>query len=315
MKLPRINFNLKPSTTRKLNMTKMKFIKHKPTIYIVGGTACMLISTVTACYATTKVKDVIDDSKRQLNDTKLAVEHPEVLKDGMEYTPEDAKEDAKIIMVKTGFKIAKLYAPSIILAGVGIAGILTGNKIMRERNLYLSASLAAVTKEYSKYRERVADRYGADEEYKIRYNIVDEQNTEVVEENGKKKKVKVNKENAIDPTKYSIFSKVYDAAIPGWSKDPEENLRTLKQIEQWANFKLQTEGVLILNDVYKAIGFEKTKAAHIAGWIYGVEGCPEYVSFGIFEPNNPSANRFVNGLEANIILDFNCVENIWQYMN
>ena len=83
-----------------------------------------------------------------------------------------------------------------------------------------------------------------------------------------------------------------------------------------ANQKLQTQGYLFLNDVYKMLGFKPTKAGHVVGWIYD-EKHPigdNYVDFGIYDIENEATRRFMNGLEQNVILDFNVDGNIYDLL-
>lgn len=39
------------------------------------------------------------------------------------YSQEDAKKDLAIVYIQTGVKIAKLYAPAVVLGTISIAGI------------------------------------------------------------------------------------------------------------------------------------------------------------------------------------------------
>ena len=61
---------------------------------------------------------------------------------------------------------------------------------------------------------------------------------------------------------------------------------------------------------------QRTAYGQIAGWVY-TEDCSagdNFVDFGIFDVNNEKACDFVNGYEKSIILDFNCIGNILEYM-
>ena len=59
---------------------------------------------------------------------------------------EDGKKDLVIIYAKTGFELAKLYAPSVLLGVASITSILASNNILRKRNVALTAAYATLDK-------------------------------------------------------------------------------------------------------------------------------------------------------------------------
>ena len=90
----------------------------------------------------------------------------------------------------------------------------------------------------------------------------------------------------------------------------------LKGVQAHCNDRLRAEGMLFLNDVYKELGFEPTKAGQVVGWVYDEHDpdCDNYVDFGIFNLHSQAAHDFVNGYERSILLDFNVDGNIWERM-
>lgn len=81
----------------------------------------------------------------------------------------------------------------------------------------------------------------------------------------------------------------------------------LRAQQNYANDLLVKRGYLFLNDVYKMLGFEPTRAGQVVGWRHEPEksDCDGYVSFGIYNANRETARDFVNGYERSILLDFN----------
>ena len=76
------------------------------------------------------------------------------------------------------------------------------------------------------------------------------------------------------------------------------------------NRKLDLNGYVFLNDVYRALGFESTPYGAVVGWYKSknmdeMSGRDGFVDFGIFNPDNERARAFVNGYERSILLDFN----------
>jgi hypothetical protein len=71
------------------------------------------------------------------------------------------------------------------------------------------------------------------------------------------------------------------------------------------NDLLISRGHMFLNEVYDALGLERTKAGSVVGWIISHDG-DNYVDFGIFTDKDARQYRdFVNGRSNAILLDFN----------
>lgn len=138
----------------------------------------------------------------------------------------------------------------------------------------------------------------------LKNEVVDE--TVIDEETGKKKKVKTTV-STFDPNEISQFAVVFDSGCKGWTPDPALNKAFLLQTQNYLNDKLKHDKRLFLNDVYEELGFAKTQAGQIVGWLYD-EKCPNgdnCIDFNIWDISNEATRRFLNGLETNILLDFN----------
>lgn len=303
------------NVTRSLNKVKFGVKKHSPEILIVTGVAGVIASAVMACKATTKIGKVADDHKKQINEVHDSLERG-YTKSGETYNEEDSKKDLTIIYAQTCLKYAKLYAPAVILGTLSLTAIISSNNILRKRNVALAAAYTAVDKSFKEYRGRVVERFGKDIDRELRYNIKAKEIEEtVVDENGEEKKVKKTIEVA-DPNSYSDYAKIFDESCVGWTKSPEYNLMFLKQQQAHANRLLQQNGILFLNDVYEMLGFQKTQAGQVVGWIYDEEHPigDNFVDFGIYNLYSEKARDFVNGYERSIVLDFNVDGNVWSLM-
>lgn len=306
-------FDITTKVTRGLNKAGFQLKKHSPEILIVAGVAGAVTSAVMACKATTKLNDILEESKEQVDKIHEAMEHPENLPE--EYTEEDGKKDLTIVYTQTAVKLLKLYGPSIVLGGLSITAILTSNNIMRKRNIAIAAAYTAVDKSFKDYRGRVVERFGKDLDRELRYNIKKEEVEETIvdEKTGKEKTIK----KTIDvANEVSEFAKFFDDGCTGWTKDPELNLAFLLKQQVFANDKLKANGYLYLNEVYDMLGIPRTKAGQIVGWIYDEKNPigDNYVDFGIFDSNKVKNRDFVNGYERTILLDFNVDGNILNLM-
>ena len=305
--------NLKEKMVKAYNKSEMKVRKYSPEILAGVGVVGVIASTVMACKATTKLNDILSESKEQLEQIKTVAVDPAYAD---KYTEDDAKKDTTITYVQTGVKIAKLYAPSVILCTTSLGCLLASNNILRKRNAALSAAYMTVDKSFKEYRRRVAERFGDEVEKEIRYNIKAKEITTVDEEGNEVKETVKVMEGADNPTTYSDYARFFDESCPAWQNDPEYNLTFLRAQQQYANDLLKAQGRLFLNDVYKMLGIDITKAGQVVGWVYDPD-CPvgdNFVDFGIYDMSKERVRAFVNGYEPNILLDFNVDGNIWDLM-
>lgn len=111
----------------------------------------------------------------------------------------------------------------------------------------------------------------------------------------------------------SVYARIFDDSCPSWTKDPEYNRAFLAHNQQYLTDRLRIKGSLLLNDAYDLLGFPRTKAGMIMGWVYN-ENKPNgnIVDFGIMHERNGS---FVNGYDRTCILEFNIDGNVYELMD
>lgn len=297
--------------TRSIHKVGFQLKKHSPEILITAGIIGTVTSAVMACKATTKINDILDNTKEQVDTIHQAAEAGEVA--GVPYTKEDAKKDLTIVYVQTGVKFVKLYGPSIALGALSLYSIVKSHSIMNTRNAALAAAYATVDKGFKEYRGRVVERFGKEIDRELKYNIkAKEVERKVIDEDGNETTVK----ETIQVVEHepSDFARFFDESCPAWTKDPNYNLTFLKAQQAQANRILQTKGYLFLNDVYEMLGMQKCKEGQVVGWVYNPND-PDwdgdnYVDFGIYdqygnEKYDERKRAFVNGHEKSILLDFN----------
>lgn len=288
-------------------ITKIK--KHSPEILIVVGVVGTVASAVIACKATTKVNKIIDDAKDDVDNIHEAVENG-VTKAGETYAIEDSKKDLVIVYTQTGVKLAKLYAPAVILGTLSIASILASNNILRKRNVALGAAYAAIDKSFKDYRGRVIERFGEQVDTELKYGIKAKkfEEVEVDPETGKEKKVKKTVMVA-DPNLQSDYAVYFDNKSRNYETNQDYNYMFLKAQQQFANDKLQTRGHLFLNEVLDDLDLPRTSAGQIVGWTK--DGPDGYVNFRIVEVDRETED---SRHEPSLLLDFNVEGNIWDKM-
>ena len=286
----------------------MKLKKHSPEILVVAGIAGTVVSAVLACKATTKVAEILDETKGTLDTIHEGMETGAI--NGQEYTTEDGKKDTVVVYAQTGMKLAKLYAPAIILGTLPITSILASNNILRKRNVALGAAYAAIDKSFKEYRGRVIERFGEQVDTELKYGIKAKkfEEIEVDPETGKEKKVKKTVMVA-DPNLQSDYAVYFDSKSRNYETNPDYNRMFLKAQQAFANDKLQTRGHLFLNEVLDDLDLPRTPAGQIVGWTK--DGPDGYVNFRIVEVERETED---GRHEPALLLDFNVEGNIWEKM-
>lgn len=289
--------------TRLLSSAQYQVKKHSPEILMVAGIAGTIVGTVLACKATTKVSEIIEEKNKAIDDVHTCLENKEI-----EYTEEDSKKDLTIIYAQTGVKLFKLYAPAIGVMALSFASIIAGHKVLKKRNVAIAAAYAAIDKGFKQYRKNVIEEFGEGVDQQMRFGLKSKE----VKKKGKDGKTVKETEYYIDPEgnpldNISEYARFFDAASENFAKDPEYNMMFLRRQQDYANEMLKARGHLFLNEVYDLLDIPRSKAGQVVGWVYDKNGNTKgdnYVDFGLYR-NDQGTRRFVNGLEYNILLDFN----------
>lgn len=279
---------LPSAVTRTLSAQGLAAQKNAPSWLFAIGIVGTVGSTVLACRATLKLEEVIDEAKSDL-DTARGIDQPDL------YSEQDRTQDMVLIYARSAGKLVRLYGPSVIVGGLSIAALTKSHNILNDRVTALSAAYAAVSAGYDRYRAKVIEKYGEEQDREFR------QQRDIVSAPGPDgKPIDV---TIVSPDGTSPYAKFFDQLSPNWSKEPEYNYAFLMSQQNWANDKLRMQGHLFLNEVYDSLGIPRTRAGSVVGWSVKGNG-DKYVDFGIFDDD--ARNRaFVNGLEGSVLLDFN----------
>ena len=289
-----------------VNNIQFRIKKYSPEILLFTGVAGVAVSAVMACKATTKAGKIMEETNKNLETIKKCKEENEE----EVYSEADYRKDITITYSQTVINFAKLYAPSVILGITSLSCIMASHGIMRKRNVALTAAYATINKGFSDYRKRVVEKFGDKVDKEMRYGVISKEVEETItDEKGKEKKVKKTID-VVEVNDHSPYAKFFDASSREWNKDPEVNLMFLRAQEKYANDLLRANGYLFLNDVYDMLDIPRTKEGQIVGWVYDPDSIisDSYVDFGIYEINR--TERFVNGYEPVVLLDFNVDGNV-----
>lgn len=114
---------------------------------------------------------------------------------------------------------------------------------------------------------------------------------------------------------YSMYAQVFDKNCKKFTDNPTYNLRYLKECQAICNERLHENGFLFLEEVYAIIGLPKFFNIEGIGWWMDMsDENDNYVDFGIYDRTKKTSRNFVNGLQPDIILDFNVDGNLADYL-
>ena len=250
--------------TRFVGRAGLVLSKHAPTILTAAGTAGFIGTTVLASKATLKVEETVAE------EAALLVKVHEAHEAG-KLSDKDATHDKVVLYTRMTTKLAKLYAPALILGAASIVSLATGHGIMLKRNASLAAAYAAVDQAFKTYKKKIESKFGKEAVLDALVSTPQEDLT--------KDEMTLEAITAIDGV--SPYGVVFDRSNNNWSADEDLSMLHLKCQQQYANDILQTRGHIFLNEVYKMLGFPHTPAGAVTGWVKG--NGDDFVDFNIFD--------------------------------
>ena len=275
--------------------------KHSPHIMFGLGVAGVVTSAVLACRATLKVNDKLDEIKTDVERIKHDEFQPYLSHHRSVSKKTNDRPQLAMAYARGTFEIARLYAPSVLIGGASIA-LLTGSHVsMTKRNNALMAAYATLNQAFNDYRAKIREELGEDKERELY------------------RKSQINLVENPDGTRSIVakgdseqYSRVFDESNRNWVPNAESNRLFLEANQAAWDNHLKVHRHLFLNDVYKSLGFEPTKAGQMVGWVYPSDTGDNYVDFGIYQMSN--ADFAING-DRTVLLDFNVDGVIWHLID
>lgn len=297
-----------------------KIKEARPEILMIAGGIGIVGSIILTRKAAKKEDDILEEANVTIENIHACQENldntDDISEEERKKSMKVLKKDLSTVYIQTGVKIVKIYGPAI---GAGIAGLgcmCLSHKFLKDRNKALTIAYTGLVTAVQEYRKRVADKIGKDKERDLYFNIKEEEiETVTVDENGKEKKkkekVKVVDEQAVLDSPYSVF---FDSSSREYKDDAEYNKTFLLHQQRFLNEQLHANGVVYLNDVYRALDVKPEHNLPIEGWMIGwhkdgdKNGEDSFIDFGLANENRQTVRRFVNGYEPVVLLDFNCYD-------
>lgn len=285
--------------------------KHSPTILITAGVASVVASTVMIARQSMNVQPLLDQHRADVAHLKELRENSLTTETGRgtvkeTYPERQFNKDMLDAHVRTGKELVKRYGPPVTLGVLGLSAIIGAHGILHQRNVALGVAYKGLESAFTEYRKRVIEKDGPEVDRDYRFGIYED--TEIDPETGKKKKV-----TRIGALQQGEYTKWFDNENRNWDPTPGYSLMFLRAQQTWANQLLWSRGHVFLNDIYDALGFERSPEGQQVGWLYkkGAPSEDNYIDFGIYDIENDAKRNFVNGKERYILLDFNVHGIIW----
>lgn len=300
--------------TRTLARAGLALKQRLPQILLGSSVVCIVGGTVYACKKTLQLNDILEPTKKRIEELHKEKETIETASEDKEYQKEITK-----VYVKAGLDVAKLYfAPaSMIIAGIGMAGM--SHHIMVKQNASLAAGFASASTALEAYRRRVKEELGEEVDRHFLTGSTKKE-IEVVskDENGNdiSKTETVEVPEDYDLQRISLYSFFFDPSSREWVKDAYSNRSFLLRVQRTYNEILQSRGYVFLNEILHELDIPVIAEGQRVGWWYDPENPSgdNCIDFGLGDGHSPSARDFINGYEPVVLLDFNCDGDILHHM-
>ncbi len=285
--------------TSKLGVLALQASKASPKLLFVGGIVGIATTVVLASRSTLKLENVVETAKDKLDDINTF---------NVGESDKAIARDKALVYLEAAVTITKLYGPSFVLGAVSIGMLAGSNHILTKRNAALTAAYATLEKAFKEYRSRVAEDLGEEKEREYRNGVKKYKET-VIDADGKK--TQVEKKVATASTEYG---RLFHNGNPNWNPNPEYNYLFLRCIQKTCNDRLQANGFLLLNDVYDELGFDRSRAGLVVGWMADNSGKygdnDGFIDFGIWDDGS-QVHSYMIGREGELHLNFNVDGNIY----
>jgi Family of unknown function (DUF6353) len=276
--------NLPQAMTRKLGFTELFLKRNAPAILTGAGVAGFIATTALVARSTAKAIDEFPKISKDVSAAK-----------GLG-TKDERTQELTRVYVTSSLTLLKIYYPALLTGSASIICVLAGHNMMAKRQASLVAAYTALDAGFKAYRSRVAEKFGEEEELKLYRSV---RTKPSVDEEGQPCEI-ADKDDVL-PSPYARF---FDEYSRNWTKTPEYNLMFLRSQQDWANDRLRAYGFVFLNEVYEALGLERSQAGQIVGWKLDSNG-DGFVDFGLYQIGDETNRAFVNGLDSMVLLDFN----------
>lgn len=245
--------------------------KHAPELMIGAGIVGFGATIYETVQATNKTNDVLEEKE-------AAVSAIESMRDDCaesEYPERIYERDMKEVNRRAKWGIIRAWAPVATLGGASVISILGGYRILNGRYVATAAAYKVLENGFDRYRGNVVERFGKDTDWELLHGLKAEELQKARQEQAENKEIEAdNKRRKIrkkrKKTAYAdIYNKIFDEYSDRWQRYwiGEQVLHYLQNKENELNDRLMLTGSVMLNDVYDALGLERTAEGCVVGWL------------------------------------------------
>lgn len=284
-------------------VAKQTIVKYSPEILMGIGGVTFVATVVMASKETIKEEEILVDHEIELEDVDVCYEAGELDKKAW-------KKSRFNVYKNTSLVTAKNYAPAAILGVTSLACFFGAFGIMKKRYATLVLAYSALEESFRKYRERVIEARGVDEDI---YYLTGSKPKEITVKNDdgtKEKKKSLMLPDGTVASPYAFVFRKYNedgSRNNQWSNDMTSCTSYILGQQDWLNNQLycrcvfdnkhrvKIRGNVMLNEVRELLGEVSIPTGAIVGWRYsnGEPGCNGFIDFRITEayesdPDEPS---------------------------
>lgn len=261
-----------------LNKVGRTLTKNSPIILTIGGVVGLGATAVYSYKAAKKVEVIVEgievarkDEERlaELSHLEQNVSISAEEKDELNYLMFNSKPVSRVEVVKD---LAGAVALPVTLGLTSIACIGLSYHIQNNRIGSLAAALATASAERLYYDNKYKEVHG-EEQYNKFMAPTERTTTTVTDSNGKKKEVEAETKADVP----SIHGEWFDKSSEYTKDDHDYNMAFIRSIDDTLQLRMFRKGFLLMNEVYDALGLDRTRAGALLGWstATGFELTPE----------------------------------------
>lgn len=244
-----------------------KIAEHKAELGLLLHGICIGAGTVSACLATLKLEDILDEHQAKIEEVKdnyITLEKApedgtvitEIISDTKAY-----RRDLTKVHIHTAAEVGKAFAPTVVIFVIS-AGFLNKTykdiKDIKNENLRLIGALKGSEVIIKRYRDEMRERIGEEAEQRF-YNNIDTQDISVkeVDENGKEKNKKVKGAEVVNGQLTGdafIFDERCGAYV---GHDINHNLYVAGLLKNQCSDNLFCNGSLLMFEILDAFGLDR----------------------------------------------------------
>lgn len=149
--------------------------------------------------------------------------------------------------------MAPVYMPSVAIAGVTVACIVSSTVLSNQQKVGLTGAYIALDQAYKRYKDKIVDIVGIDTSKKAEEEVSKDRIEEI------KKETSISEQKEEVTTFYELH---YDKLF-------ERSIDEIRDAMYFLNRKLVTEGEANLNDLYDLLALDRTDEGAVLGWSAG----------------------------------------------